>query len=423
MQRPKTTRNSEGIPMEQKNCPQYASVCSGIEAVSVAWQPLGLKPAWFSEIDAFPSAVLAHHYPDVPNLGDMTQLSDKVLNETVPAPPILIGGTPCQDFSVAGFRAGLSAPRGALSLKFVELANAIDEVRSRRGEAKSIVIWENVPGVLSDKRNAFGCLLGALAGEECELHPPRAAWSHAGIVFGPQRTVAWRILDAQYFGVAQRRRRVFLVASAREDFDPATVLFESESPRRDIAPYRTPQADSPGDSETGTHAHGDGLEVRAFTNSYGMSSGQGGAEANLECCPTLTCNHDVAIVVCSSVETANVPSVDGVDRNASTNSSAILKRIRHRARRLLPQECERLQGLPSGYTRIPLRHYAQKRVSRSRPEDVWEPTETGWMLMAADGPRYTAIGNTMAVPCLVWIGKRLLAELSKSGNEAEGIDR
>ncbi|RIJ09691.1 DNA cytosine methyltransferase [Pseudomonas sp. 91RF] len=391
------------------NHPQYASVCSGIEAVSVAWQPLGLKPAWFSEIDAFPSAVLAHHYPDVPNLGDMTLLSDKVLEETIPAPPILIGGTPCQDFSVAGFRAGLSAPRGALSLKFVELANAIDEVRSRRREPKSIVVWENVPGVLSDKRNAFGCLLGALAGEECELHPPRATWSHAGIVFGPQRTVAWRILDAQYFGVAQRRRRVFLVASAREDFDPAAVLFESESPRRDIAPHRTPQTDSPAPSGAGTDANGDGLDIRAFTNSYGMSSGQGGAEANLECCPTLTCNHDVAIVVCSSDETSDIPLAE------DSGSAPILKRIRHRARRLLPQECERLQGLPSGYTRIPRRHYTQRRISRSRPEDLWEPKDSGWMLMAADGPRYTAIGNTMAVPCLVWIGKRLLAELSKSG--------
>lgn len=413
--------------MEQrKNYPQYASVCSGIEAVSVAWLPLGLKPVWFSEIDAFPSAVLAHHYPDVPNLGDMTQLSERVLEETIPAPPILIGGTPCQDFSVAGFRAGLSAPRGALSLKFVELANAIDEVRTRRREAKSIVVWENVPGVLSDKRNAFGCLLGALAGEECELHPPRAAWSHAGIVFGPQRTVAWRILDAQYFGVAQRRRRVFLVASAREDFDPAAVLFESESPRRDIAPDRTPQADSPAASGAGTHTNGNGngngLEVRAFTNSYGMSSGQGGAEANLECCPTLTCNHDVAIVVCSSGDAADLPSIDGLDRNTSATSSPILKRIRYRARRLLPQECERLQGLPSGYTRIPRRHYEYKRVSQSRPVDLWEPTETGWMLMAADAPRYTAIGNTMAVPCLVWIGKRLLAELTKTGIETEGID-
>lgn len=208
---------------------QYASVCSGIEAVSVAWQPLGMTPAWFSETAAFPCAVLAHHYPEIPNLGDMTQIADRVIAGDVPVPPILIGGTPCQDFSVAGFRAGLAAPRGALTLKFVELANAIDQARIRRNEPSAIIVWENVPGVLSDKRNAFGCFLAALAGEDCELRPTRKTWSHAGVVFGPQRTIAWRVLDAQYFGVAQRRRRVFLIASAREGFDPAAILLSPKA--------------------------------------------------------------------------------------------------------------------------------------------------------------------------------------------------
>ncbi|WP_285374212.1 DNA cytosine methyltransferase [Pseudomonas sp. lyk4-TYG-107] len=409
--------------MQQESPPlQYASVCSGIEAVSVAWQPLGMQPAWFSEIDAFPCSVLAHHYPEVPNLGDMTLLKEKILEEEVSSPPFLVGGTPCQDFSVAGFRAGIAAPRGALTLKFVELANAIDEVRTRRDDLESIIVWENVPGVLSDKRNAFGCLLAALAGEESELHPPGKAWSHAGVVFGPQRTVAWRVLDAQYFGLAQRRRRVFLVASARENFDPAAVLFESESPRRDIAPHRTPQSCTSPTTGAGTQAKGS-LEVRAFTNTYGMSSGQGGAEASLECCPTLTCNHDVAIVVCTSTETTTTFADNGNGDHCSTHQQPILSRVCHKARRLTPQECERLQGLPGGYTRIPRRHYATRRVSRSRPADLWDATATGWMLMAADSPRYTAIGNTMAVPCLVWIGKRLIKELSKEyGVEPGGID-
>lgn len=387
---------------------QYASVCSGIEAVGVAWQPLGITPAWFSEIAPFPCAVLAHHYPETPNHGDMTQLAGQVLDETVCAPPILIGGTPCQDFSVAGYRAGLAAPRGALSLNFVELANAIDQVRTRRNEPEAIVVWENVPGVLNDKKNAFGCLLAALAGEDSELYPARKTWSHAGVVFGPQRTIAWRVLDAQYFGVPQRRRRVFLVASARAGFDPTAVLFESESPRRDIAPDRSPPSSLATHSGDGAQAADDGLITRAFTNTYGMSSGQGAAEVNLECCPTLTCNHDVAIVVCSQAEHCQ---------------ATISHRVSHKARRLLPHECELLQGLPRGYTRVPRRHYQERRISRGRPADLWEPTATGWMLMAADGPRYDAIGNTMAVPCLVWIGKRLRQELSKSGNSPEGIDR
>lgn len=406
------------------NLYQYASVCSGIEAVSVAWKPLDMTPAWFSEIEPFPCAVLAHHYPRVPNHGDMTLLADQVLDEAVPAPPILVGGTPCQDFSVAGFRAGLTAPRGALSLNFVELANAIDHVRTLRNEPQAVIVWENVPGVLSDKRNAFGCLLAALAGEDSELHPPRKAWSHAGIVFGPQRTIAWRVLDAQYFGVPQRRRRVFLVASARTGFDPAAVLFESESPRRDTAPDRTTQTHSASSSGAGTQAVNGQLRTRAFTNSYGMSSGQGGAEANLECCPTLTCNHDVAIVVCTETQTTDsAPHADGQPERLQSEDASLKARISHKARRLLPHECEQLQGLPKGYTRIPRRHYASRKISRARPIDLWEQTENGWMLMAADGPRYNAIGNTMAVPCLVWIGKRLLLEISKSGGVSEGIDR
>jgi len=165
---------------------QYASVCSGIEAVSVAWQPLGITPVWFAEIEPFPCAVLAHHYPEVPNLGDMALLAEKVLSEHIPAPPILIGGTPCQAFSIAGLRAGLADPRGVLSLKYVELANAIDQIRCSRNEPESIIVWENVPGVLSDKGNAFGCFLAALAGEEKVLEPPRKTWSHAGVVLGPK---------------------------------------------------------------------------------------------------------------------------------------------------------------------------------------------------------------------------------------------
>lgn len=392
---------------------QYASVCSGIEAVGVAWQPLGITPAWFAEIEPFPCAVLAHHYPKVPNLGDMALLTEKVLSEHIPAPPILIGGTPCQAFSIAGLRAGLTDPRGVLSLKYVELANAIDQIRRSRNEPESIIVWENVPGVLSDKGNAFGCFLAALAGEEKVLEPPRKTWSHAGIVLGPQRTIAWRILDAQYFGVAQRRRRVFLVASARLGFDPTAVLFEPEGMRRDSPPDRSPGQIA--STHHGTSADpDDGLEqLHVFTNTYGMANGQGGAEASLECCPTLTCNHDVAFVVYEPADLTQRESVghpdlleDGVVRvNPITSESS------HKVRRLLPSECERLQGLPNGYTRIARRFYATKRVSRSRPEDLWEPTETGWMLMAADGPRYKAIGNSMAVPCLIWIGKRLLAAL------------
>ncbi|HAF2433481.1 TPA: Dam family site-specific DNA-(adenine-N6)-methyltransferase [Salmonella enterica] len=220
---------------------RYGSVCSGIEAASVAWEPLGWQPAWFAEIEAFPSAVLATHWPDVTNLGDMTGIAAAVHAGDVEAPDVLVGGTPCQAFSIAGLRNGLAEKRGQLSLSYVELANAIDDKRRERGEEEAIIVWENVPGVLSSKDNAFGCFIGALAGESCELQPAGGKWSNAGCVYGPSRIVAWRVLDAQFFGVAQRRRRVFVVASARKEFDPAEVLFEFDSLRRDTPPRREPQ--------------------------------------------------------------------------------------------------------------------------------------------------------------------------------------
>jgi DNA (cytosine-5)-methyltransferase 1 len=230
---------------------KFGSVCSGIEAASVAWHPLGWKAAWLSEIEPFPSAVLAHHYPDVPNLGDMTTLPERILSGEVEAPDLFCGGTPCQAFSVAGLRNSLDDARGNLSLTFCEIANAIDHVRSVRSDSPGIIFWENVPGVLSTKDNAFGCFLGALAGEVEALEPPGGKWTNAGCVSGPTRTVAWRVLDAQYFGVAQRRRRVFVVASARDDFDPAAVLFEFDGLRRDSAPSRQAREGVAGGIEIG----------------------------------------------------------------------------------------------------------------------------------------------------------------------------
>lgn len=216
----------------------FGSVCSGIEAASVAWHPLGWRAAWLSEVEPFPCAVLAHHYRTVPNLGDMTALPEMIRAGLAAAPDVFTGGTPCQAFSVAGKRESLGDARGNLSLTFCEIANAIDDVRHADGREPCVVVWENVPGVLSTADNAFGCFLGALAGADCELQPAGGRWTNAGVVLGPRRTVAWRVIDAQYFGLAQRRRRVFVVASARNGFDPAAVLFEFDGVRRDSPPSR-----------------------------------------------------------------------------------------------------------------------------------------------------------------------------------------
>ena len=184
---------------------RYGSVCSGIEAASTAWEPLGWKPAWFCEIDPFASAVLSHHYPQVPNYGDFTRLIDPTHPVHAGEPvDVLVGGTPCQDFSVAGLRAGIEGDRGSLTLDFCRLVGVL---------RPKWVVWENVPGVLSsDGGRAFGAFIGALA----EL----------GYGF------AWRVLDAQYFGLAQRRKRVFVVGCAGGESSRAgAVLLEPEGVR------------------------------------------------------------------------------------------------------------------------------------------------------------------------------------------------
>lgn len=195
---------------------RFGSVCSGIEAASVAWNPLGWEAAWFSEVEPFPCAVLAHRFPNVPNYGDMTTLPQRILSGEIEAPDLLCGGTPCQAFSVAGKRRSLDDARGNLSLVFCQIADAIHSARTQLGKHSPIVFWENVPGVLNTKDNAFGCFLAELVGADSPLSSGSVRWPCAGLVAGPKRKVAWRVLSAEHFGVPQRRRRVFVVASPVE---------------------------------------------------------------------------------------------------------------------------------------------------------------------------------------------------------------
>lgn len=238
-QRPAIVANSEPL--------RFLSVCSGIEAASVAW------PQWhavaFAEIEKFPSAVLAHHYPDVPNLGDFTRINTTTLGRV----DILCGGTPCQAFSVAGKREGLADARGNLTLSFVELAHELAGYGKTDGNELRNVVWENVVGVLSDKTNAFGCFLAGLVGADAAIVPP-GRWTNAGMVAGPKGRAAWRVFDAQYFGVAQRRRRVIVVADFGNGADPAAVLLVEEGLRRD-----TPQSREKGKSVAGAAKGGAGV--------------------------------------------------------------------------------------------------------------------------------------------------------------------
>lgn len=474
---------------------RYGSVCSGIEAATVAWHPLGWEPAWFAEIEKFPSAVLAHHYPNVPNRGDFTRIKDDTDAGTV---DLLVGGTPCQSFSVAGLRAGLDDPRGNLALEFLRLADAI---RPRW------LVWENVPGVLtstsgrpeSPPPDRVGVGPGERVVVEDEYEEVGdfscflAALSELGYGW------AYRVLDAQFFGVPQRRRRVFVVGYLGDWRPPVAVLLERESlsgnppPRREAGAGVAPGAGSgiafqergraggrnleytegvayalsapagggrrhemniavpaafqchgSNVGEMGSLRHGDGntsggvpfivnaaescatasharaSEVaRCIDGTGGFASSQGvtvvaqpfniiglGQQGRNHAYPAevsgclqhkgLSASGNEAGTLVASpflVDGQNAALIDGVcgtlqgegmnrqDRGFMVGSGAMA------VRRLTPTECERLQGFPDGYTAIPWKG---------------KPAES-----CPDGPRYKALGNSMAVPVMRWIGERI----------------
>jgi len=243
---------------------RFLSVCSGIEAASVAWAPLGWKAVAFSEIEPFPCAVLAHHYPSTPNWGDMT----KFMEWPDVAIDLLCGGTPCQSFSVAGLRKGLDDPRGNLMLTFGAIAS---KYRPRW------LVWENVPGVLSSNGGRdFGTFLGMLG--------------QLGYGF------AYRVLDAQYFGVAQRRRRVFVVGCLGDWRRAAAVLFERHSLSGDSAPSRQAGKVAPTIPSRSTAGGGLGADFDLDGGTICVATGQAGAEIGAEMAPTLSCNHEAPYV-------------------------------------------------------------------------------------------------------------------------------
>ena len=412
---------------------RYGSVCSGIEAASVAWHPLGWKPQWFSEIEHFPSAVLKHRFPDVPNLGDMTQLNQNPVFNEQPI-DLLVGGTPCQSFSVAGLRKGLADPRGNLMLTFLSIAD------KRRPKW---IVWENVPGVLSSNGGRdFGTFLSALG----------------NIGYG----FAYRVLDAQFFGVAQRRRRVFVVGYLGDWRPAAAVLFESESLQRDSKPSRAKRQETPTDAQGSVRATGFAGNVESqvaaclktscddYSRADGFNTvieqvaqpipintmtvmGRPSDELNPRMgigignpndpCPTLTKAHHHAVAQPIAVDTYNYTTNEhttqtirsqsdtehigavlqpkvfdwqsgGDARGLNLKDTAQLQRCQTPAllqtmaiRRLTPKECERLQGFPDDWTKIPYRNKSADQCP--------------------DGPRYKACGNSMAVPVMRWIGTRI----------------
>ena len=309
----------------------FISICSGIEAASVAFGPLGWKAIAFSEIEPFPCAVLAHHYPDVPNFGDMTKFREWP-EEIFADADAVVGGPPCQAFSVAGARNGLNDDRGNLTLTYAELINHADAIRFIHGKPPVVVLYENVPGLLSDKTGAFGCFLAGLSGEDDPLVAPGGRWTNAGCVSGPQRTVAWRVLDAQYFGVAQRRRRVFVVASARKGFDPAQVLFEWDGVRRDTAPSRQTGEVAPTIPARSTAGGGLGTDFDCDGGTICVATGQAGAEIGADMAPTLNCNHEAPYVAHSLRGEGFDAIEDGTGRGTPLGPVAFAENSRHELR-------------------------------------------------------------------------------------------
>jgi DNA (cytosine-5)-methyltransferase 1 len=367
---------------------RYGSVCSGIEAATVAWHSLGWEPAFFSEIDKFPRKVLEHHYPEVPVHGDFTTIGADQYGSI----DLLVGGTPCQSFSVAGLRGGMDDERGNLALEFIRLA--------QRKRPKWIV-WENVPGVLSSNGGRdFGSFLGALA--------------EIGYGF------AYRVLDAQYFGVAQRRRRVFVVGYLGDWRRAAAVLFERESLSGNPAPSReegqkiAPAVTTgPPFSRTGNErveceaivpvtarmrGFGDykcdgtasALKARDYKDATDLVAFQStanacdAAAAGENVSPTLRAADPMAVAFAEN-QRAEVREME-VTNSLATNGGKAgqgYQAVRQglSVRRLTPTECERLQGFPDGYTEVGEKCY--------------------------DGHRYKALGNSMAVPVMRWIGERI----------------
>ncbi len=430
---------------------RYGSVCSGIEAASVAWHPIGWEPAWFCEIDPFCSELLAHRFPSVKNYGDFTQLLDPTHPIRSDRIDLLVGGTPCQDFSIAGLRSGIEGERGSLTLDFCRLVGIL---------RPEWVVWENVPGVLSsDGGRAMGSFLGALA----EL----------GYGF------AWRVLDAQYFGLAQRRKRVFVVACAGGNAHrAATVLFEPEGVRRNTPPSREKGKEiasdarkSIGKSEPMTFQprlarNGRGNLEHTAPTLNGASSGSTSDSRPCVIVPSepmsfspqiqgthrtiitdkpgrtraLTATHTLAVMFKPSHYTrakdgapseispplsadADKGDQDPLilsfdarqsnvciygDKSGSLDTKGHSIGIAHtltchqakggdptsdnyvvsdiQVRRLTPRECERLQGFPDDWTQVP---YKGKD--------------------APDTQRYRALGNSMAVAVMRWIGKRIVS--------------
>lgn len=403
---------------------RFMSVCSGIEAASEAWVngPLGWECVGVSEVDPFACAVLAHRWgatrpmhptPEqkkrgvwadgryshiqwglLPNFGDFTVIREfpQTLGNFMRRTDVLVGGTPCQSFSLAGLRKGLSDDRGNLTLQYILLANAIDDLRLDDGSDPAWIAWENVEGVLSTPDNAFGTFLAGLVGSDAPIAPPTGgSWPGAGVVDGPRRAAAWRVLDARCFGLPQRRRRVIVLARGGDRrWDCADALL----PVTKVLPGR-PEVDRPARRRTAPDGP-DGLGDRgwnevaiAFKVRAGKPGGGKGYLGSADALFTLTRRDDQLLAV---------------GEFAGDPAPAV--------RRMTPREAERAQGFPDFYTLVPFatrRRPPSQRIDTVRylMREGFSAEEADFLADCSDDMRKAALGNSMPVPMMEYLGRRI----------------
>jgi DNA (cytosine-5)-methyltransferase 1 len=372
---------------------RYLSLFAGIEGIGRCLEAAGMRCVGQVEIDKFCNKVLARRYPDVPRWPDVRTFGR---DGPVPAADVVCGGVPCQDLSVAGKRAGLGGARSGLFFEFVRIADLV---------APTWVLFENVPGLLSSKQaeaetdtdepedalsryhagEDFAVVLGELTGFRPAV--PADGWRTAGLCIGPKRSAAWRVLDAQYFGVAQRRRRVFVVCHARAEIAGA-VLLEREGGEGNPPPVREPWEDPAGELVPGVAgALGSHRSPRFDTGNsgayipevaYAVRSSQKKQNGSPE-------RGDVTLVAMA------VDGSDVANTLKRDDATTVVATSELRVRRLTVTEQERLQGFPDGWTCLcGVTPYSSETC------------------VCPDGPRVAAIGNAVAVPCAAWIGRRLV---------------
>lgn len=334
----------------------FGSVCSGIEAAQLAFNSFDFKQLWSSEIAEFPSKVLDYHYPTIPNVGDMTKLPELILQKKYEAPDLFCGGTPCQAFSLAGWKNGLADKRGQLTITFIEIANAIDKIRIENKKERSIVLWENVEGALNDKTNAFGNFIAGLAGFNEEIKATK--WTKSGYLEGPERNVAWRVIDAKYFGLPQQRKRLYVLAGGK-DFRPDEVLFEFDNKNiiQEIKISNTSNKKNEFNLFSNNNIEENKIDKRIFYKD----------DVKFEIFREYT----------DCLYAAYGTKWNG---NAAAYNGSLYVAQNDRIRRFTPLECERLMGFPDNYTLV-----------------------NG----NSDTNRFQAIGNSWAVPVVKWIGEKI----------------